>query len=330
MTETRPRGLRFSELSRLGLGTHLGGGAEDDRRYRRTVRAAVTAGLNVIDTAINYRQQRSERVVGKAIADLAKDGMPRRSVFVSTKGGYLSGDARFRGSVEQWVDRTFVAPGILEDPGTLVAGCHCLEPRYLRHQLGTSLRNLGLGFVDLYYLHNPEQQLDELPRAEVERRLQRAFEFLETAADEGLIRAYGLATWVGFRVPPRSRVHLDLARLVGLAREVGGTAHRFRAIQAPFNATMPEIARGRNQSGRSTLSVAREHRLAVFASAPLLQGELALKRHPVAMRPDDTPAQAALRFTLEHRGVTSVVVGMRTRVHLDENLRALRASKKGR
>src|SRR5689334_8536587 len=53
-------------LSTIGIGTYLGeADAKTDEAYRAAVTHAVELGVNVIDTAINYRFQRSERSIGK-------------------------------------------------------------------------------------------------------------------------------------------------------------------------------------------------------------------------------------------------------------------------
>src|SRR5260221_545522 len=69
---TVPRALTASAL---GLGTYLGEctDAEDDR-YRKSIREALGSGINVIDTAINYRCQRSERAVGSALNEAFSAG----------------------------------------------------------------------------------------------------------------------------------------------------------------------------------------------------------------------------------------------------------------
>ena len=56
-------------LSSIGLGTYLGDdGAAADAGYEACVAAALGAGINVFDSAINYRGQKSERAVGRALA----------------------------------------------------------------------------------------------------------------------------------------------------------------------------------------------------------------------------------------------------------------------
>ena len=48
--------------SSIGIGTYLGECDDpDDDRYARTIRRALESGINVIDSAINYRCQRSEQ-----------------------------------------------------------------------------------------------------------------------------------------------------------------------------------------------------------------------------------------------------------------------------
>ena len=62
-------------LSSIGIGTYLGEpDAATDRGYAQAVVAAVEGGINVIDSAINYRFQRSERSIGAALRELTAKG----------------------------------------------------------------------------------------------------------------------------------------------------------------------------------------------------------------------------------------------------------------
>jgi hypothetical protein len=75
-------------VSTLGIGTYLGE-ADDatDAAYTEAVIAAVECGFNVVDTAINYRLQRSERSIGAALKELARRGYGREEIFLCTKAG---------------------------------------------------------------------------------------------------------------------------------------------------------------------------------------------------------------------------------------------------
>ena len=81
-------------LSSIGEGTYLGEPDDAaDASYTDAITASLRSGINVLDTAINYRHQRSERNVGSALANLATAGQLRRDeVLVCTKAGYLSLD----------------------------------------------------------------------------------------------------------------------------------------------------------------------------------------------------------------------------------------------
>ena len=311
-----PGGLR---LSSLGIGTYLGrDDAQTDALYADAVRRALQLGINVIDTAINYRNQRSERAVGAA---LRESGLPRDQVVVCTKGGYLPFDGGRPADVRAYFEETFLRPGILS-AGEIVAGCHSLAPRYLADQIERSRRNLGVACIDVYYLHNPETQLGEVPRAAFQRRLGAAFEELERACADGRIAAYGAATWSCLRLEPEAEEYLSLAELLEAARAAGGAGHHFRAVQLPFNVEMDEAATSRNQGGRTLLEAAREAGLAVFSSASVLQGQLAQQlAQPVrdACPGLATDAQRALQFARSTPGVTCALVGMKTRAHVEDN-----------
>src|SRR5437016_10115120 len=77
-------------LSSIGIGTYLGEADEEcDRHYTEAIVRAVELGVNVIDTAANYRFQRSERSVGAALKELMARRFARDELIVCTKGGYL-------------------------------------------------------------------------------------------------------------------------------------------------------------------------------------------------------------------------------------------------
>src|SRR6202165_5428062 len=78
-------------FSSIGVGTYLGEADEEtDKRYTEAIVRAVELGANVIDTAANYRFQRSERSIGAALSGLVRGGFGREVVGMCTKGGYLA------------------------------------------------------------------------------------------------------------------------------------------------------------------------------------------------------------------------------------------------
>lgn len=319
-------------LSSIGIGTYLGQPDEAvDERYAEAVVRAVELGANVIDTAANYRFQRSERAIGTALQRLKGEGAwARDEVVICTKGGYLPFDGAPPTDVRRYVEETFVRTGIasFED---IVGGSHCMTPAYLQSQLDQSLGNMGLSCLDVYYIHNPESQLQAVSPAEFERRLRAAFERLEENIAGGKIKLYGVATWNGFRVEPEARDYHSLERMVQLAREVGGERHGFGFIQLPFNLGMPEALAAQNQTLEgervSVLEAASALGVAVVASASILQGQVAhglpeTIREPLGALATD--AQTAIQFVRSTPGITTALVGMSRRAHVEENLQLAR------
>src|SRR6266498_550649 len=131
-------------LSSVGIGTYLGNADDEaDARYTAAVVRAVELGANVIDTAANYRFQRSERSIGAALQDLAQHGFARDELAVCTKGGYLPFNGAPPRDVRVYIEETFVKPGIASF-ADIAGGAHCMAPRYLQSQLSQSLANMGL------------------------------------------------------------------------------------------------------------------------------------------------------------------------------------------
>lgn len=325
-------GLRISSV---GIGTYLGDTTDDvDAAYTTAVHHAAARGINVIDTAINYRCQRSERSCGAAIRELlAGGGAARDELVVCSKVGYVPLDSfppATREAYQEYIKREFVDQEIIH-PDELVAGGHCIAPRFLRFCLAKSRQNLGLRTVDVYYLHNPGQQAAAVGHKTFLKRMQEAFDTLEQAVLRGDIGAYGCATWDDLRTPPGTRGHVELDELVGLAREVAGESHHFRAVQLPINLAMPEAVRVPTQSvgGKpvTAIEAANALGLAVVASATLMQARLtsnlpaAIAEHFPALRTD---AQRAIAFTRSIPGVATALVGMKGVEHVDENLAGAR------
>ncbi|MBX0321852.1 aldo/keto reductase [Halomicroarcula sp. F13] len=322
---------RFGDgvVSSIGVGTYLGDPTDErDDAYHDAIVTALEGGINVLDTAINYRHQRSERVVGRALADADVD---REAVVVATKGGFVPFDGERPENPGAYVQSEYVDTGIV-DADDLVSGQHCIAPEYLDDQLDRSLDNLGLDTVDLYYVHNPETQLAEHGRDEVYDRLEAAFERLEERAAAGDLKHYGVATWEAFRVPESHDSYLSLPEVVERARSAakaaGNTATHFRAIQLPFNVFMADafsVAAHDGADGpQSALWFAHEAGLDVFTSASIMQGRLAEEMpDSVEARLDgETRAQRALNFARSAPGVTCSLVGTGSAEHARENVDA--------
>lgn len=314
-------------LSSIGIGTYLGQpDVKTDESYTAAVVAAVESGINVIDAAINYRFQRSERSIGAAIKQLVEKGVSREEFVICTKGGYLTPDGSMPSDPNEYFFHEYIQPGVF-GPKDIVAGSHCVTPRFLEDQLGRSLRNLGIECIDVYYLHNPETQLSEVTKEEFLGRVREAFTFLESAVDAGEIQYYGMATWNGFRQDARVRDAMQLGEISQVAQEIAGGRHHFRFVQVPFNLGMTEALTLGNQSlrghHRTIMEAASELDITFIASASLLQGQVA-KNLPGFVAEAlglENDAERALQFVRSSPGITTALVGMSRVEHVKANAR---------
>lgn len=313
-------------LSSLGIGTYLGEpDARTDQAYTDAIVAAVESGVNVIDSAINYRFQRSERSAGAALAELARRGYAREELLLCTKGGFLTPDGDMPADASEYFNREYVETGILRE-GDVAAGCHSMAPKFIADQLERSRRNLGVETIDVYYLHNPETQLGEVPRGMFVQRLREAFEFLESAVAAAKIHFYGLATWNAFRQAENAGDFLSLAAMESIARDVAGGSHHFRFVQLPCNLGMTEALTRSNQplegSRAPMVGVASKLGITLIASAAMLQGQLSRGLPPFVTNAlgMKTDAERALQFVRSTPGITTALVGMSRVEHVRANL----------
>lgn len=301
-------------VSSLGLGTYLGD-LDDatDAAYTAAIRQGVVGGLNVIDTAINYRHMHSEKSVGEALRQLFDSGEAARDeLLICTKAGYLTPGA--------------IPAGLLR-AGDVVADMHCMTPDFVANQIERSLSNLGVETLDVFYLHNPEIQFRANTPEQFEERLRLAFIRLESICAENRIRWYGIASWGGCRQKIGQPERLDLPRILELARAAGGENNHFKFLQMPVNLMMPEaytlphaIVDG---EPANVLEIAANAGVTVIGSAALMQARLAsgltpeLRERFVGPRTD---AQFALQFARSTPGVCTSLTGMMHSPHVVENL----------
>jgi myo-inositol catabolism protein IolS len=153
----RTLGKTDIKVSQIGLGTNAVGGHnlfknlnEDDGKA--LVRAALDHDVTFIDTADIYGKGRSEELIGEVLREY-----DRAKVIIATKGG------------QHW-----------HDDGSVVAD---IDPVYLRSAVDASLKRLQTDYIDLYYIHFPDDKTSlEVAVAELARLKQ-----------AGKIRAIGVS-----------------------------------------------------------------------------------------------------------------------------------------
>lgn len=145
--------------SSLGLGTNAVGGHNlfpdlKDEIGKEVVRTALNSGLTLLDTAFAYGNGRSEELIGEVLQEKNYD---RSRVIVATKAAHdLNGPERFNNS-----------------------------PTFLEKSVEEALRRLQTDYLDIFYIHFPDEKT---PKSEAVGALQRLKE-------AGKIRAIGVSNF---------------------------------------------------------------------------------------------------------------------------------------
>ena len=316
-------------LSNVGIGTYLGDAdAKTDTLVTDAVKQSISSGVNVVDTAINYRSQKAERSVGKAISELIQEGkITRDQIFVSSKNGYVTNDADVQLGFWEYVKEEYSQKGVIKE-GDVTSGYHCMTTLYLSDQLDRSLKNLGLDCIDLMYLHNAvEGQIKDVSKEKFLDNLKSVFKLYEQKRQEGKIKFYGMATWECFRVSNDNLQYLSLEDVVSMAKEIGGENHGFRFIQLPYNMNYDQALLAKNQlfgtEKISILEAAVRLEVGVFTSVPFMQGRL-LTPGTMPDFNDLKPSLRALQFIRSSPGVLAPLVGQKSAEHVSENLEIMK------
>ncbi len=323
------RGTLDLTLSSFGMGSYLGNPDDaTDANYAAALQRALDLGVNVVDTASNYRYQRSERALGLGLARAVGGGIATRDqVLVCSKGGYLPFDGAPPDDPEAWIHKEIVEKGVATWE-EIVDDCHCMTGNYLKHQVEQSRKNLGLETIDVYYVHNPEQQRPRMSEEDFYARLTDAFKALEECVGDGKIQWYGTATWDGYRVTKAKPNSLSLEKVLKCAEAAGGQEHHFGFVQLPFNFQFVEALMAPTQKigdrEGSLLEAAYEYGVTVFSSVPLMQAKLVGRIAPEMQKRFPgltTDAQRLLQFARSAPGICAPLVGMSRVQHVDENLK---------
>ena len=274
--------------SKIGYGTYRVDHRFDE--HSDTLRKAIQAGCNLIDTSSNYTDGGSETLIGNVLSEQISAGKIERSeIIVVSKVGYIQGQnldeaMRREGDGEHW-----------EEVVKYMDGCwHCIHPDFLSDQWKRSSDRLQLETIEIYLLHNPEYFLSDAhkrsPHANLDDmrdafydRIRRAFVQMEHFVKEGKIRYYGISSNT-FPSPNADFEHVSLQHCYDAACNAARTVHgnqgenHFRIIQLPYNlfehAALSEVNNTINGQDMTVLQGARSHGIGVLVNRPLnaLQG----------------------------------------------------------
>ncbi len=218
-------------VSRICLGTMTYGSQVDERDAIGIMERAVDAGVNFFDTADAYVQGRSEEIVGKGLKKV------RQSVILATKVAHRTG------------------PGINEQG---------LSRKHVMKAIEDSLRRLGTDYIDLYYVHFPDQNTP----------IEETLRTLDDLVHHGKVRYVACSNFHAWRLCKALWVS-DIHNLA-----------RFDCIQPPYNLFTRDIE-------YELLPLCASEGVGVCVYNPLAGGLLTGKHDP------NKPPAEGTRFALE-------------------------------
>jgi aryl-alcohol dehydrogenase-like predicted oxidoreductase len=298
-------------VSELGVGCSRLGGlfsqGSSQREEIALVHAALDSGINFFDTSDWYSQGQSEVVLGRALKGR------RSSAIVATKGGYtVPRGGTLIARVKPYLRPIARYVKVTRRRGIATAGGtppQDFSPEYLSSAVDASLRRLSTEYIDLYQLHSPSRGvIDAREYVGVLTELQA----------QGKIRHYGIAAdgpddvWNVTSDGSVASVQVPLSLLEHAASE--------RLLPAARTAGVAVIARSCYAAGLFSEGLTEER---VRQLTPDWLEILRLR--DVAHSLGRPLLEAALQFDLGQNGVDVTIVGMRTRAHLEANLRNYRA-----
>lgn len=235
--------LKIEQLSKIGLGTYRMS-INDDNHFK-SLQYAVDRGINLIDTASNYLNGNSERLVGSYVK---KQG--RNKIFITTKAGYIHGDDL----------KTFASDLDSHRCIKIQDGFHyCFEKSFLMKQINLSLKKLNTNYLDGFLIHNPEYYLSNANISEsiFYEQLNESLIFLEDLAKKGIIRYYGISS----NKLPTGKV--DICKIL----KNGYNLPNFRLLQFPYNFIENEASCISNNG--TLIEFCKKNNIKTFANRPL-------------------------------------------------------------
>ncbi|RXJ87866.1 aldo/keto reductase [Arcobacter sp. CECT 8985] len=321
-------------FSRLGLGTFNKEPYKEENyvfHYIEGVKEAIKNGINLIDTASNYRYGQSEKEIAIALKELFNENkVTREELIICSKAGFIQLDYPFPKNPYMWIEENIINTNLARKED-IELDQHCMTPDFIEWSCKKSLKNLQIDSIDIFFLHNPEMQLMSLGYKNLLKQVEKVFKRFEKMADCGLIKYYGVAVWNAFINSEDSKEHINLEDLVNIAIKVGGENHRFKYIQTPFNLAKTSIYTLQSQKVKNEkctlLQAAHRLNIGLISSSSLLQMNLFKRSFKAEMgylldsqMILENDIQLALQFVRSTPGIISSLFASKVPVHIKKNL----------
>eukprot|EP00045_Choanoeca_perplexa_P003492 m.31467 g.31467 ORF g.31467 m.31467 type:complete len:407 (+) comp12073_c0_seq1:81-1301(+) len=241
-------------LTRFGVGTFKGDATDAiDHNYVASLGLSLESGvINMVDTALSYRQSRSLSVIATVL-----NHTPRETVFITSKLGKIppqsipsEGQAFLTKTLGLIPQKDFIATKYMK--GRMWVSLH---PAALNHSLQFTREQLKLETIDAIYLHSAVKLAFSVykTRAAVMVAFAKAIDFLEYARTQNWIRYYGITSSEdeGVNAALGSEYHIHLEELTSIAQAAsarhGNPRHGLRMVMFYFSLRLHSGSSARNQ-----------------------------------------------------------------------------------
>ncbi|MBA5629240.1 aldo/keto reductase [Moheibacter lacus] len=205
--------INLENLSKIGIGTYRM--SIENNNHREALEYAIDNGINLIDTASNYQNGNSEKLIGKLI-----DSSLRENVFIITKAGYIQGDdinklSSINKNKIVHINERFY---------------YSIDKSFIELQIKQSLERINTEYIDCFLIHNPEHYFDvpnEIQK-DIDQHIIETFQYLEGLVNTGIIRYYGISS---NHLPDPSLKNFGFENLLKLRNQFP----HFKIVQFPFN-----------------------------------------------------------------------------------------------
>lgn len=314
-----------NEISRLSIGLYQGAETEDfDNKLYNIIKHSISFGINNFDVAPNYRNKRSEIVLGRVLND-CEDA----NILVSTKGGFVPfnfSDATI--DEFKYIHTNYINNNLVDSNDFNFYHLHSLDPRYLEFEFNNSLIRLSQEKIDFYYIHNPEYLLLKSDRKDFLFKMDNVFKWLKSKIVNKQILSFGISTWNGFFDENiENRIQINEFVELALKYEI---IDNFKFIQFPFSLIKTDAFTKITQivDGKliSLIRAAMIFNIECIASAPFGQGDINKITLPSIINNNfygNNNFQKSLAFCMSAPYIKTIVLGTSDLTHLKQAIEVL-------
>jgi aryl-alcohol dehydrogenase-like predicted oxidoreductase len=252
------------------------------------------AGINFFNTAQRYSDGISEKVLGKALGARRNEAIIITKIHPARKPGPIEGGATRKNIIE---------------------GCEA------------SLKRMGTDYIDIYQIH----EFDEYTPLEVSLRA------LDDLVSQGKVRYIGCSNFAGWQLMKAlaisDRNGLERFATLEARYSMASRMIEYELVPACLDQDVAILAwsplhggflSGKYRRGISFPSGTRFDRLGDFfwQIEPEKLFDMVDELEVIANAHDSTISQTALNYVLRKPAISSLIIGIRTREQLEENLAA--------